>query len=113
MNFHKERGDIMRCKLEFFESLNPHLLAKINDEQIHALENHYSYLQERLKEEKARRIYKTKIDSLKEKIKELKDAEDRRRLERRELDTPGAPPHSECNRTQDSILQDMLNSSLR
>lgn len=55
----------MRCKLEFFEALNPSMLSKINDEQIEALENHYSYLQERLKEEKARRIYKTKIDDLK------------------------------------------------
>ncbi len=66
LNFHKERADIMRCKLEFFESLNPSLLSRINDDQVQALENHYNYLQERLKEEKARRIYKSKIDSLKQ-----------------------------------------------
>lgn len=69
----KHENEELKLKEKFYEGFDSLYIQQVKDEWLNTLEAKFTQIIEKLKEEKARRHYKDKIDHLKDKIRKLQE----------------------------------------
>ncbi len=69
----KIENDSLKLKEKFYEGFDSLYIQQVKDEWLNTLEAKFAAIIEKLKEERARRHYKDKIEGLKEQIRKLQE----------------------------------------